>query len=67
MEKAEKPYKIGFLRWSSKKVWKSNNGFWAKIAWHYLCQEGWKTRIFVHTICFGQIFLGQNSANQDKL
>ena len=27
----------------------------AKIAWHYVCQEGTtKTRIFVRTICFGQ-------------
>ena len=35
-------------------MWKIKNGFLAKIAWHYLCQEGRKTRIFVHTICFGQ-------------
>ena len=49
--------------WTSK-----NNGFLAKIAWHYLCQEGRKTRIFVHTICFGQkCFLDQNSVNQEKL
>ena len=43
--------------------------FFAKIGWHYLCQEGRKkTRIFVHTICFGQtIFLAQNSVNQEKL
>ena len=27
-----------------------------------------KTRIFVHTVCFGQkFFLDQNSANQEKL
>ena len=51
-----KPIKAVFLRWSSKNV---KNGFLAKIAWHYLCQEGRKTRIFVHTICFGQnVFLG---------
>ena len=42
--------------------------FFAKIAWHYLCQEGRKMRIFVHTICFGQkMFLAQNSVNQEKL
>ena len=29
-----------------------------KIAWHYLCQEGRKTRIFVHTICFGKKCFG---------
>ena len=41
-------------------MWKNQkNGFLAKIAWHYLCQEGRrKTRIFVHTICFGQNFFG---------
>ena len=32
MEKAKKPYKIGFLRWSSKNVKKQKNGFLAKIA-----------------------------------
>ena len=51
-------------------MWKiKKNGFLAKIAWHYLCQEGRKkTRIFVHTICFGQnFFLDQNSVNQEKL
>ena len=71
MEKAKKPNKNrSFLRWSSKNVKnKKKNGFLAKIAWHYLYQEGRnKTRIFVHTICFGQnIFSDQNSANQEKL
>ena len=32
-----------------------------------MCQEGEKTRIFVHTICFGQNFFGPNSVNQEKL
>ena len=32
MEKAKKPIKIGFLRWSSKNVKKQKNGFLAKIA-----------------------------------
>ena len=41
--------------------------FLAKIAWHYLCQEGRKKRIFVATICFGRFFLDQNSVKQDKL
>ena len=51
-------------------MWKiQKNGFLAKIAWHYLCQEGRKkTRIFVHTICFGQnFFLDQNSVKQKTL
>ena len=50
-------------------MWKiKKNGFLAKIAWHYLCQEGRKTHIFVHTICFGQnCFLDQNSAKQEAL
>ena len=31
-------------------------------------RKGEKTRIFVHTICFGQkLFLDQNSENQEKL
>ena len=66
MEKTKKPYKIGFLRWSSK-CEKIKKWILSKIAWHYLCQEGRKTRIFVHTICFGQIFLDQNSAKQKTL
>ena len=54
MQKCEKSKKMDFLQ---------------KIGWHYLCQEGRKkTRIFVHTICFGQkIFLAQNSVNQETL
>ena len=68
MEKAPKNYKMGFFsRWSSKNVKNQKNGFLAKLAWHDLCQEGRKTRIFVHTICFGQIFLDQNSVNREKL
>ena len=70
MEKAKKPYKNRvFLRWSSKNAKKQKKWIFSKIAWHYLCQEGRKkTRIFVHTICFGQnFFLDQNSVNQEKL
>ena len=50
-------------------MWKIKKMFFAKIAWHDLCQEGKKrTRIFVHTICFGpNIFWAQNSVNQEKL
>ena len=69
MEKAKKPYKNRFFwRWSSKNMKNPKNGFLAKIAWQHLCQEGRKTRIFVHTICSGQIFfLDQNSVNREKL
>ena len=49
-------------------MWKIKKWIFSKIVWHYLCQEGRKTRIFVHTICFGQkIFWAQNSVNQEKL
>ena len=48
-------------------MWKSQkNGFLAKIAWHYLCQEGRKTRIFVHTICFGQNFFWTKTVQTRK-
>ena len=51
MEKAKKPYKNRFfLRWSSKNVKKQKKGFLAKIAWHYLCQEGRKKRAFWCTL-----------------
>ena len=49
-------------KWENEKM-----EFLAKIAWHYLCQEGRKTRIFVHTICFGQKCLVQDSQNQENL
>ena len=39
-------------------MWKIKKWILAKIDWHYLCQEGRKTRIFVHTICFVQFFFG---------
>ena len=54
-----------FLRWSSK-MWRMKNGFLAKCAWHYLCQEGRKNGIFVHTICFGQNVWAQNNQTQEK-
>ena len=43
--------------------------FWQKLA-DTICvrKAEEKTRIFVHTICFGQkILLAQNSVNQEKL
>ena len=67
MEKNRKTYKnSAFLKWSSKNAKIRRRGFLAKGAWHYLCQEGRKTRIFVHTICLGpKMFLDQNSVNQE--
>ena len=51
-------------------LWKNRNeknGFLANIAWHYLCQEGKKkTRIFVHTICFGQKCFGPKQWEPEK-
>ena len=46
--------------WKIKKM-----DFLQKLA-DTICRK--KTRIFVHTICFGQkFFLAQNSVNQEKL
>ena len=66
-KRPKNPIKIVFLRWSSKNV--KNQKKWiflAKIAWHYLCQEGRKTRIFVHTICFGQNFFWTKTVQSRK-
>ena len=48
-------------------MWKiKKKGFFSKIDWHYLCQEG--GRIFVATICFGQnVFLDQNGVKHEAL
>ena len=70
MEKAKKPCKNRvFLRWSCKTVKNKKKWIFCKN-WLTLFVSGRekKTRIFVHTICFGQkIFLAQNSVNQEKL
>ena len=43
------------------------NGFLAKLVWHCLCQEGRKTRSFVHTVCFGQkMFWGPKQSKPGK-
>ena len=71
MEKAKKPYKNSvFLRWSSKHVKNQKKMFFflQKLPDTICVRKGDKTRIFVHTICFGQnIFWAQNSVNQEKL
>ena len=56
MEKGPKPYNNSVFKGGHSKIreMKKMDFFFAKKSWHYLCQEGRKTRIFVHTICFGQ-------------
>ena len=70
MEKAKKPYKNRFfLRWSSKNVKNQKKWIFSKNCLTlFVSGREKKTRIFVHTICFGQnFFLDQNSVNQEKL
>ena len=66
-EKAKTNYKNSFFK-CHPKMRKYKHGSLAKIAWHYLCREGRrKTRIFVHTICFGQkCFLGTKTVKTRK-
>ena len=61
MEKAKKkPIKIGFLKVVMQKCEKSKKWiFCIKLPDAICVRKGEKTRIFVHTICFGQkLFLG---------
>ena len=69
-EKAKKPYKNRvFLRWSSKNMKNQKKGLFGKNCLTlFVSGREKKTRIFVHTICFGQnFFLDQNSVKQEKL
>ena len=51
MEKAKNPIKIGFFKVVIQKCEKAKKkGFLAKIAWHYLCQEGREKRAFSCTL-----------------
>ena len=50
MEKGQKPYKNCFLRWSKNQ----KMDFLQKLPDTICVRKGEKTRIFVHTICFGQ-------------
>ena len=70
LEKAPKPYKNRvFFKVVMQKCEKSPKmDFLQKLADTIFVRKGEKTRIFVHTICFGQkFFLAQNSVNQEKL
>ena len=42
--------KIMLFKGGHPKMGKWKNGVWAKIAWHYLCQEGRKRRAFSCTL-----------------
>ena len=47
MEKAKKPYKNRFFKGGHAKMWIiKKKGFFAKIGWHYLCQEERKNAHF---------------------
>ena len=63
-----KTIKIGFFffLWSSKNVKNQKNRFLTKIAWHYLCRERRKTRIFVATIYFCQNFFWTKTMQNKK-
>ena len=68
MEKTKKPYKIRFfLRWSSKNVknpkkWNFNKNCLTL----FVSGREKKTRIFVHTICFGQNFFWTKTVQSRK-
>ena len=57
MEKAKKPYKNRFFKVVMQKCEKSKKmDFLQKLPDTICVRKGEKTRIFVHTICFGQKF-----------
>ena len=57
MEKAKKTYKNWLFKVVIQKCEKQKNGFLAQKLPGTICvRKGEKTRIFVHTICFGQKF-----------
>ena len=49
-KKAKQPYKNIVFKGGHPKTWKWENGFLAKIAWHYLGQEGRKKNAFLCTL-----------------
>ena len=59
MEKAQNPI-ICFVRWLSKNE-NSQIDFFAKIAWHDLCQEGKNAHVRAHYLFWPKIFWAQNS------
>ena len=68
MEKTKTPYKNSFFQGGHPKMWKIKKiGFLAKIAWHYLCQEGRKNTHFRAHYLFWPNFFYQNSAKREAL
>ena len=71
MEKAKKTYKNSVFKvviQKCEKIKKLFFFFFAKIAWHYLCQEGRKNAHFrAHYLFWSKFSLPQNSVNQEKL
>ena len=61
-QRQRKDYKSSVFKVVLQKWEKWKNGFLAKIA----CQEGRKTCIFMHTICFGQNFGGPKQLKTRK-
>ena len=68
MEKAKKPYKNRVFKVVLPKCEKSKkNGFLAKIAWHYLCQEGRKNAHFrAHYLFWPKCFFGPKQCKSRK-
>ena len=71
-KRPKKPIKIGVFKrvviQKCEKKQKLKNGFFAKIAWHHFGQEGRKNAHFrAHYLFWPNIFLDQNSVNQEKL
>ena len=71
--KAKRPYKNRFFKVVMQKCEKSKmwnikrNGFIAKIAWHYLCQEGRKNAHFrARYLFWPTIFLGPKQCKPGK-
>ena len=59
--------KKGFLRWSSKNMKNQKKDFFSKNIPDTICvRKGEKTRIFVHTICFGKILFGPKRCKAGK-
>ena len=68
MERPKNPIKIGFFKVVIQKCGKAKKWIFSKNCLTlFVSGREKKTRIFVHTICFGQIFFDQNSVDQEKL
>ena len=69
METVKKLYKNRFFKVVIQKCEKSTKmNFWQTLTDTIRVRKGEKTRIFVHTICFGQKLFGdQNSVIQEAL